>query len=109
MEAVLSVRAIVLVVSPAKVAIRALVVEAVSSDFPVHVSYLTSAVLERVVLRPNTEAHLPHEESHVSLRHQIAKNVNDIIPGIRLGERRRGCFNHKKNELEALNDPEKEE
>ena len=53
MEAVLSVRAIVLVVPELKVVIRALVVEAVSSNFPVHVGDVASAVLQRV-LRPNT-------------------------------------------------------
>ena len=109
MVTVLSVRAIVLVVSPPKVAIRALVVEAVSSNFPVHVGDLASAVLERVVLRPNTEAHFAHEENHVSLRHQLAKNVKDNNPGIRVGKRRRGRINHKSNELEALSDPEKQE
>ena len=70
MEAVLWVWVIVIVVPEPKVAIRALVVEAVSSDFPVHVGDLASAVLEKVVLRPNTEAHLSHEKNHVSLRHQ---------------------------------------
>ena len=97
MVAVLSVRAVVLVVGPAEVAIRALVVEAVSSDFPVHVSYLTSAVLERVV-RPNTEAHLPHEENHVSLRYQVAKKLIDSTPGTRVGKRPMGCINRKSDE-----------
>ena len=101
MEAVLWVWVIVIVVPEPKVAIRALVVEAVSSDFPVHVSYLTSAVLARV-LRPNTEAHLPHEENHVSLRQQEVKKEIDNSPGIRETKRRMDFNYHKNDELEAL-------
>ena len=87
--AVLPVRAVVLIVCKTEVAIRAHIVEAIASNFSIHVSDFTPAVLDRVNFRPNAETHLTHEEKHECLGHQIYENLTDNEPRVRdIGEKK---------------------
>ena len=69
MERVLSVWAVMLIVSKPEVDLRAHSVEPIPGNFSVHVGDITPAVLDCINLGPIAETHFSHEQNHEYLGH----------------------------------------